>query len=127
MIKRLSPYTWIIPCNNRYFNLSACFEKYGETYWTQHNDFQAGDEAYIYVCRPYSAIRYLVDIVETDMPYDAMMDFKQQFYGEPGDDSWKRHNRFAHLRMTAFTRSPQLSLEKLKEHGLRMALDFAGV
>ena len=121
MDKRTIPTTWIIPCNYKYFNLPACFQQYGEMYWNQHYDFIAGDKAFIYACRPYSAIRYSIDIEEADLPYDPSMDFKQQFFSDPNDEEWKKLNRYAHFRMTGATRSPLLALEYLQEHGLKSA------
>ena len=121
MDKRTTPTTWIIPCNYRFFNLPACFEKYGYMYWNQHYDFIGGDKAFIYACRPYSAIRYSIDIVEADLTYDPKMDFKQQFFDNPNDEEWKKINRYALFRMTGATRNPLLSLDSLKEHGLKSA------
>lgn len=121
MEKRTIPTTWIIPCNYRIFNLPACFEKYGHTYWNQLYDFIPGDKAFIYACRPYSAIRYSVEIEAADLPYDPIMDFKQQFYENPDSEEWKKVNRFALFRMTGATRSTLLTLDYLKEHGLKSA------
>jgi len=113
---------WMIPCNQKFFDLKGCFKKYGEMYWTQFFNFRKGDTGYIYSSSPDSAIIYRIEIVDAELGYDPKMDFKKEFFVD-GDDyeSWKRHNRFAHFRMIGETNSSRLNLAHLMSHGLKMA------
>ena len=113
---------WIIPCNNKFFDLKGCFAKYGEMYWSQYFNFHKGDTGYIYMSSPDSAIVYSFEVVDAELPYSQVMDYKQEFFVE-GDDfeTWKKHNRFAHFRMTGKTNSSRLNLAHLMSHGLKMA------
>lgn len=113
---------WMIPCNSKFFDLRACFDKYGEMYWTQNYNFHKGDNGYIYMSSPDSAIIYSIEITEADLPYSSEMDFKEEFFVDKNDFSnWKEQNRFAHFRVTGKTNSNRLNLAHLLEHGLKMA------
>ena len=113
---------WMIPCNQKFFDLKGCFKKYGEMYWIQFFNFRKGDTGYIYSSSPDSAIIYRIEIVDAELGYDPKMDFKKEFFVD-GDDyeSWKQHNRFAHFRMIGETNSSRLNLAHLMSHGLKMA------
>ena len=113
---------WMIPCNQKFFDLKGCFKKYGEMYWSQYFNFRKGDTGYIYMSSPDSAIVYSFEVVDAEMPYSPIMDFKEEFFVDKSDyGTWKVHNRFAHFRMTGETNSSRLNLAHLMSHGLKMA------
>ena len=113
---------WMIPCNNKFFDLKGCFAKYGEMYWSQYYNFHKGDTGYIYMSSPDSAIVFSIEILDADMPYSQVMDFKEEFFIDKSDfGTWKQHNRFARFRMTGKTNSSRLNLAHLMSHGLKMA------
>ena len=113
---------WIIPCNQKFFDLKGCFKKYGEMYWTQYYNFHKGDTGYIYSSSPDSAIVYKIEIIDAELPYSSEMDYKEEFFIDKSDfNTWKSHNRFAHFRMIGETNSGRLSLAHLLSHGMKMA------
>ena len=113
---------WMIPCNSKFFDLKGCFEKYGEMYWSQYFNYRKGDKGYIYMSSPDSAILYSIDIVDSELEYSSVMDFKEEFFIDKSDlPTWKSHNRFALFRMTGHTKSQRLNLAQLMSHGLKMA------
>lgn len=113
---------WLIPCNQKFFNLKGCFEKYGEMYWSQYFNFHKGDTGYIYSSSPDSAIKYKVEFLDAEMPYDPVMDFKEEFFIDKSDfATWKKHGRFAHMKMIGETHSTRLNLAHLLSNGLKMA------
>lgn len=113
---------WMIPCNSKFFDLKGCFAKYGEMYWSQYFNYRKGDKGYIYMSSPDSAILYSIDIVDSELEYSSVMDFKEEFFIDKSDFStWKSHNRFALFRMTGHTKSQRLNLAQLMSHGLKMA------
>lgn len=113
---------WMIPCNQKFFDLKGCFKKYGEVYWSQYYKFHKGDIGYIYSSSPDSAIRYKIEVVESELKYKPEMDFKEEFFVDKNDiNIWKDHNRFAHFRMIGETNSGRLSLAHLMSHGMKMA------
>lgn len=113
---------WMIPCNQKFFDLKGCFKKYGEVYWSQYYKFHKGDTGYIYSSSPDSAIRYKIEVVDSELTYRPEMDFKEEFFVDKNDiNIWKEHNRFAHFRMIGETNSGRLSLAHLMSHGMKMA------
>lgn len=113
---------WMIPCNQKFFDLKGCFKKYGEMYWSQYFNFRKGDTGYIYMSSPDSAITFSFEVVDSELAYDPVMDFKEEFFIDKSDfGTWKAHNRFAHFRMTGQTNSSRLNLAHLMSHGLKMA------
>lgn len=114
--------TWIIPFNSKFFDLPACVEKYGYVFWSQNNNFEAGDNGYIYSSAPDSAIRYRFEVEKVDMPFSPEMEQERQFYVKPDDfDDTIAHNRFMRIRITDETNNSRLTLAYLLEHGLKMA------
>jgi len=113
---------WMIPCNQKFFDLKSCFAKYGEMYWAQYCNFHKGDIGYIYSSSPDSAIKYKVEIVEVELPYSPNMDYKEEFFVDKNDlASWKAHNRFALLRVIGTTNTSRLDLAHLLSHGMKIA------
>ena len=114
---------WMIPCNSKYFDLKACFEKYGDVYWSQYFNYRKGDTGYIYMSSPDSAIVYSFEVIESDMTYSPNMDKEEEFYVDKSDFiNWKQNiKRIAHFRMTGKTNSTRLSLPHLLSQGMKMA------
>lgn len=113
---------WMIPCNQKFFDLEGCFKKYGKVYWSQHFKFHKGDIGYIYSSSPDSAIRYKIEVVDSELAYSPEMDIEDEFYIDKDDiNTWKQHNRFAQFRLIGETRSSRLGLAHLMSHGMKMA------
>lgn len=113
---------WLIPFNVKFFDLHKCFEKYGEVYWTQKFNFQAGDTGYIYSSAPDSAVKYSFEVIAHDLPYDPIMDKDIEFHTDPADfEEAKKHNRFALIRKTGYTNDAKFSLANLLDNGMKMA------
>ena len=113
---------WLIPSNQKFFDLKGCFDKYGELYWSQYYNFHKGDIGYIYSSSPDSAIRFKIEVVDSELTYESKMDVKEEFFVDKNDiNAWKQHNRFAHFRMIGETNSGRLSLAHLLSHGMKMA------
>lgn len=113
---------WLIPYNKKFFDLKACYEKFGEVYWTQHFHYQAGDTGYIYGAAPESAIRFSFKVKEADLHYDPVMDQDNEFVkGDGPVNSATRDNLFAHMILTGETTSKRLSLANLLDRGLKGA------
>jgi predicted DNA-binding protein (MmcQ/YjbR family) len=61
---------WIIPANPEFFNVIEHFTSSKEVLWKQSSRLQAGDIAYIYVTSPDSEIRFICEVLQTDIPYE---------------------------------------------------------
>ena len=60
---------WIIPANPSYYDVINCFNNDDTINWKQSNNINVHDIVYLYVARPYSAILYKCEVVETNIPY----------------------------------------------------------
>jgi len=113
---------WMIPYNNKFFDLKSCIEKYGYVYWSQYFNFKTGDTGYIYSSRPDSAIRYKYVVEEAELSYSPEMDKEIEFYVDANDFvTAKNHNRFCRIRIIGESKSPKLTLVNLLDNGMRMA------
>ena len=61
---------WIIPANPEFFNVIDYFSSSDEVIWKQSARLSPGDIAYIYVTSPLSEIRFICEVLETDIPYE---------------------------------------------------------
>ena len=61
---------WIIPANPEFFNVIEYFSSSSEVVWKQSSRLTAGDIAYIYVTSPHSEIRFVCEVLQTDIPYE---------------------------------------------------------
>ena len=61
---------WIIPANPGFFNVIEHFSANKEVLWKQSARLSAGDIAYIYVTSPDSEIRFVCEVLQTDIPYE---------------------------------------------------------
>lgn len=119
---RTEPRIWLISSSRKHFNLAACFEKTGRMFWSQYNNFIAGDIAYIYSSSPIQAITDKVEIVGADLPYAPEMEERREFCTRPGQqEAAIAHNRFAEFRLIKTTSSTNLKLNDLMEHGMNWA------
>lgn len=119
---RKEPWVWMVPSNQKYYDVNGCIEKYGEIFWTQYVKFQTGDTGYIYSAYPDSAIRYSFEVVGHDLPFSPEMEREDEFWVSPSDrEESKTHNRFAHFRITGSTSSTRLGLANLIDRGLKMS------
>ncbi|WP_202108544.1 MmcQ/YjbR family DNA-binding protein [Succinivibrio dextrinosolvens] len=61
---------WIIPANPEFFNVIEYFSSSDEVIWKQSARLSPGDIAYIYVTSPLSEIRFICEVLQTDIPYE---------------------------------------------------------
>lgn len=113
---------WLIPYNKKFFDLKACYDKFGEVNWTQHFHFQAGDTGYIYGAAPESSIRFSFKVKEADLPYNPVMDQDNEFVkGDGPINSETKDKLFALMILTGETTNKRLSLANLLDRGLKGA------
>ena len=114
--------SWILPANQKFFDVDGCLAKYGEVYWTQNNKLQKGDIVYLYSSNPDSRIKYKLSVDAHDVQYCSDFDKELEFYVDKNDfEVAKNHNRFAVLKLIAISHSNKMSLAHLMENGLSFA------
>lgn len=60
---------WLVPANPAYYDLEQDFSRDGMINWKQTSRVAVGDEVFIYMAAPVSAVIYRCEAVETDIPY----------------------------------------------------------
>lgn len=119
--KRSKKWTWLVPCNFKFFDIPACLKRFGEIYWMQYVNYQTGDKIYLYVSAPDSCIRYSFEVIGHDLPFTPVLEREIEFNSYRGDiEEQKRHNRFALFRLTGETHSSRLRLSNLIDNGLKI-------
>ncbi len=76
---RVSQEAWLIPANPSYFDVDHAFSVSPVLHWKQSASIQTGDLVYMYYGAPYSQIRYLCEVIETDIPFRGVNDGKVKF------------------------------------------------
>jgi len=59
---------WLVPANPKYYDIVHAFDDSDSIDWKQSNDIHVGDNVFIYVTAPISAILYKTKAVEVKIP-----------------------------------------------------------
>ena len=116
---------WLLPSNQKYFDLKTCFKKEGKVFWQIKNNFKRvkeGDRGYIYFSCPDKAILYSFEVVKAHMAYDTEMDSEDKYSKSGKSKDWGSiGGLFALLKMTEVSNKNRLTLTCLKRNGLNGA------
>ena len=105
---------WVIPCNVKYFDVLEHFSRSSTVVWKKaKNGISVGDNAFIYVGAPYSAILYRCEVVDSNVPKDIVEanSYAIQKEGLDGID-------YMLLELKEELPKDRLSLQVLKKNGL---------
>lgn len=108
--------TLIITCTPNRFDVISYFKKYNTITWRQTKSCQPGDKAYVYVGRPLSCIKYLCEIIETDITSDSM---DSDYYKTQSLTKRNKNKPFMKLKLLQEFAGKDLSLNDLFQHGLK--------
>ena len=107
--------------DKKYFDVEGCFKKYGQIYWRHKagvQNVQKGDIAYLYSSSPESAIRFKVEVVESQIPYSPAVDEGDEFAKSSSNDIDYSDKLFFLVRPIADTNSPALKHEAMMNQKL---------
>ncbi len=102
---------WLICYDNRQFDVENCFKKLGQVYWIHKaglQNVQKGDIAYLYACRPESAVRFKVEVVDSHIPYSSDMDVEDEFQVKGDSNRDNSDKKFFLVRLISETNSAAL-------------------
>ncbi len=108
---------WLIPFNKKYFDLKGCLNKYGQVYWSRKCNFHEGDTVYIYSSKPDGKISYCMSVAQAIVPASE----EGNEFRKESSSSFEETEENALLRPAFATDSKKLTLEAMKEHGLKTA------
>lgn len=112
---------WLICYDKNYFDVEGCFKKYGQIYWRHKagvQNVQKGDIAYLYSSSPESAIRFKVEVVESQIPYSPAVDEGDEFAKSASNGIDYSDKLFFLVRPIAGTNSPALKHEVMMNQKL---------
>jgi hypothetical protein len=112
---------WLICYDKKYFDVEGCFKKYGQIYWRHKagvQNVQKGDVAYLYSSSPESAIRFKVEVVESQIPYSPVVDEGDEFAKSTSNDIDYSDKFFFLVRPIADTNSPGLKHDAMMNQKL---------
>ena len=116
---------WLLPGNQKYFDLKTCYKKEGQVFWQIKNNFKGvkdGDRGYIYSSHPDKAILFGFEVVKAHIPYAPEMDSEDKYSKGGKSKDWGiKGGRFALLKMKEVPNKDALSLALLKQNGLKGA------
>ena len=110
---------WIIPGNLKIFRISDYFKCNDIIDWKQsHYKFMIGDIVFIYISNPISSIRYMLEVIKCDIPYeDALNDEEYWTNNHEKSDKVKSY-KYVRLKLLKSSDSRFLNLNSLAEYGL---------
>ena len=109
---------WLISANSKTYDHKAAFEKRGYDDWRQLASYDVGDIVYIYVTDPERKIRYKTKVEKVDMTYSECVD-DSEYWITPNNGGEKF--KYVRLRLLTKADTSLLSLDLLRDHGLKNA------
>lgn len=113
--------TWLICYDKNFFNVEGCFKKLKQIYWQHKSGLQnvkKGDIAYLYSSSPESAVRFKVEVIESQLPYSAEMEVEKEFMVSEDVFSEDVNKKFFLVRLIAETNSSALKHASMQKAGI---------
>lgn len=111
---------WMISANGKIYDHASAFEKWGYIDWRQRAKYSIGDIVYIYCTNPYKKVMYKTIVERQSIPFTECTDDKEYWY-ELEEYKKALEGKYARLKLVEQADSEFLSLDKLKQHGLKAA------
>lgn len=110
---------WIVPCNINKYDVVNAFAKLPEIDWLQRlNDVKTGDHVYIYIGVPVSEIKYICEVVKTNMTtFNADLIDDGEFIIDKELEN-RDSKKYMRLRLLREVEDGVLSLQVLRDHGV---------
>lgn len=112
---------WIISANSRMYDHASSFAHHGYIDWRQGNQkYELGDIIYIYCTSPVKRLRYKSRITQLNMKHSQIRDDKEYWLNQEEYEK-SLDGKFFRLNLVEEIDSKKLSLEFLKNNGLKAA------
>ncbi len=108
--------TLILTCTPDRFDVASYFNGNDVITWRQTKSCQPGDQAYVYVGRPLSCIKYLCEVIETDIAAESV---DSDYYRSQTATKRSKNKPYMKLKLLCELSGRGLSLSELLEHGLK--------
>ena len=112
---------WIISANGKIYDHAASFDKNGHIDWRQNNTkYKEGDIVYIYCTRPLKKVMFKTVVEKESMSFSECTDDKE-FWKDINEYEKAKTGKYLRLKLIEQTDREELSLDKLKNIGLKAA------
>ncbi|WP_428603949.1 hypothetical protein [Sedimenticola sp.] len=111
---------WLYPANTKLYDVLGAFSK-KSAYWPVKSKVEKGDKVLIYLAAPYKQIGFATDVAETGLEQDEIFDKVSPFFKQIPDTGAnnKPFMKLVNINVVRLDKTSQLSLDRLKEAGLR--------
>ena len=110
---------WIIPANTKFYDVFGAFRE-AETYWPVNAKVSTADIVYIYLAAPYKQIGFVCEVLDTNIPPEAILHHVRQFIKGPASEKGptKQFMKLKPISTIAIDKDSPVNLENLKQNGL---------
>ena len=105
---------WIVPCNVKFYDVVSHLEKNKSIVWRKVSAIKKGDTVYLYISAPYSEIKFRCNVVNDNVDEETI---ELNAYAIKKTEGYRKP-RYIQLELEYVYPSGELSLEKLRSHGL---------
>jgi HNH endonuclease domain protein len=113
---------WIIPANSTKYDYFSAFNDKGFIDWTKKSKYEEGDTVYLYCTRPQQKIMYKAIIDKIFISSNIEVDDRKYWLNKSEfDKNQNMKKEFIRLKLLKYVDNENLSLENLKDNGLKTA------
>ena len=109
---------WLVPANPKEYDLASAFSQYDTLDWKRSYHYENGDILFLYVSFGIQKVRYKVEVIEGLVPSSDVMHNKT-FWEDKDKFNQSKECNWTRVRLVDVVDTPELSLSKLREHGLK--------
>lgn len=109
---------WLISANHNKYDYLRAFNELPYIDWKQNANYSVGDKVYIYSTKPISAIEFLVEVIETNISSDDVIDDKIYWTDMNEYENGRKHSRYARFKLIERFDKNKITLEDLHNNGL---------
>lgn len=114
-------YYWIIPGNLKIFRITDYFSNNDIVDWKQsHYKFSVGDIVFLYVSSPISSIRYMLEVIKTDIPFEESINDSEYWTSKHPVAKEVKNYKYVRLKLLKRSDSPALHIDALSNVGIKV-------
>lgn len=111
---------WLISANTKLYNHYKSFKDHGFIDWKMSSRYHVGDIVYVYSSMPIQKIQYKTVVEEINMRFSEIRD-DREYWKDLNAYNIAKSGLYARFRLLERIDGYELSIEKLKQHGLKQA------
>ena len=109
---------WIISANHNKYDHVRVFKELPYIDWKQNANYSVGDKVFIYSTKPVSAIEFLVDVIETDITSDNVIDDKNYWVDMGEYEKGRKYSKYTRFKLVEHFDTSQITIDELHKNGL---------